>query len=100
MIIHLEKRLYIAQHSRLIVHQQNFRSFGHYARTSESPVGGFIGIMKENLQPAPGSLSTQIFPPMPCTNRRAIASPNPMPSDFPFPENAETTTGKLRTSKR
>src|SRR6266576_243697 len=56
------------------------RSF--YFRPSESPVGGLNGMMKENLQPAPGSLSTQIFPPMPWTSRRAIASPSPMPSDF------------------
>ena len=40
--------------------------------------------MKENLQPAPGSLSTQIFPPMLLTKRRAMAKPSPMPDCCSF----------------
>ena len=42
--------------------------------------GGRSGRMKENLQPAPGSLSTQILPPMPPTRRRAMARPSPIPA--------------------
>ena len=45
------------------------------------------GIKNENLHPAPASLSTQILPPMPCTKRRAIANPRPIPSALSLPGN-------------
>ena len=39
-------------------------------------------IVKWNLLPRPGSLSTQIFPPIMATNRAEIVSPRPVPPYF------------------
>ncbi len=41
-------------------------------------------MMNENLQPAPGSLSTQIFPLMPCTKEERWRAQST--TDFPFRE--------------
>ena len=81
VVVHFQQRLDVAKHARFVVDQQDFGGWLHRLfplLAAARPV--YNGIRKENLQPAPGSLSTQIFPPMPCTRRRAMARPNPMPS--------------------
>src|SRR5208282_6504075 len=85
VLVHFQQRADVAQHSRFVIHQQNVGGFAHLV-----PRGGLLGIgfvetRKENLQPAPGSLSTQILPPMACRSRRAMASPRPMPSADSLP---------------
>src|SRR5581483_5615069 len=82
IVVHLEQGLDVAKHSWFVIDQQDV---GRVARfvfpLLAAGAGGFSGKMKENLQPAPGSLSTQILPPMPWTRRLAIAKPKPIPSD-------------------
>ncbi len=81
VVVDLEQRPDIAQHGRFVIHQKNLGGVAH--RFFPLPAGfgeGLKGIRNENLQPAPGSLSTQIFPPIPCTRRRTIANPSPIPS--------------------
>ena len=94
VVVHFEQGSDVAQHSRFVVDEQNVvgRSFHLLfpGLTTELTTGlttllvavegGSSGRMKENLQPAPGSLSTQILPPMPPTRRRAIARPSPIPA--------------------
>ena len=43
-------------------------------------VGAVIGSVKVNVEPLPGSLSTQIFPPCSSTNFLAKVNPSPVPS--------------------
>src|SRR5581483_2567268 len=81
VVIHFQQSLDVPQHSRFVIDQQNVGRIAHFVFPLFAPVAGFSGTMKENLHPAPGSLSTQILPPMALTIRRAIASPNPIPSD-------------------
>src|ERR1700692_622861 len=81
VVVNLQQSPDIAKHRRFVVHQQNLGSLPH--RLFPLPAGiceGLKGMRNENLHPAPESLSTQTFPPMPCTRRRTIASPKPMPS--------------------
>ena len=54
------------------------RVFQQAARTwcGGYSTGGARGIRKMNWLPAPGWLSTQIFPPCSCTSARAMAKPN------------------------
>jgi hypothetical protein len=93
VVVHFEQGSDVAQHSGFVVDEQNVvgRSFhllfpGLTELTAELTTllvaveGGRSGRMKENLQPAPGSLSTQILPPIPPTRRRAIARPSPIPA--------------------
>ena len=81
VLINFEKGANVPQHPRFIVDQQNIGRITHlFFPFVAAPTEGFKGMMKENLHPFPGSLSTQIFPPMAFTNRRAMASPNPIPS--------------------
>src|ERR1700678_1919687 len=89
VLIHFQQRADVAQHSRFIIHQQNVGGFAHFVPLWVALGGlvriGFMGMRKENLQPAPGSLSTQILPLIPCSRRRAMASPRPMPSADSLP---------------
>ena len=81
VVVHFEQRLDVTQHAGFVIDQQDFGGWLHrFFPLLVAATAGLYGIRKENLQPAPGSLSTQIFPPMPCTRRRAMARPNPMPS--------------------
>src|SRR5215472_7188522 len=81
VIVDLEQRADVAKHTGFIVDQQNVGRLSHlFFPLLVALTGGFNGRINENLQPAPGSLSTQILPPIPFTRRRAIASPSPMPS--------------------
>ena len=73
--IQLQNCLEIAQHTRFVVHHENVAS-AHCSSATRFWVG-FSNTRKENLLPAPGSLSTQIFPPADCTRRRAMARPSP-----------------------
>ncbi len=59
--IQLQHRLEIPQHARFIVHHKNVAS-AHCSSAKRSGEG-FSKTRNENLLPAPGSLSTQIFPP-------------------------------------
>src|SRR5262249_57148897 len=83
VLVNFKKGPDVPQHSRFVVHQQNVCCLAHllFPLLAECATGR-RGMMKENLHPAPGSLSTQILPPMPCIKRRAMASPKPMPSDL------------------
>src|ERR1700688_1868018 len=85
MLIHFQKRANVSQHSRFIIHQQDVGGFAHLVPRGGVLTIGLIGIRKENLQPAPGSLSTQILPLIPCSNLRAMASPSPIPSADSLP---------------
>ena len=81
VVVHFEQRLDVTQHAGFVVDQQDFGGWLHRVfPLLAAAATGLYGIRKENLQPAPASLSTQILPPMPCTRRRAMARPNPMPS--------------------
>src|SRR5208283_4260006 len=74
----LQHSLEILQHAWLVVHHKDVAS-AHYS--SATRLGeGFSKTKNENLLPDPGSLSTQILPPVACTRRRAMASPRPYPS--------------------
>ena len=66
VVVDLEKSPDIAKHPRFVIDQQNLGRFLHF----DFPLvvlaaTGFRGMRKENLLPAPGSLSTQILPPNP-----------------------------------
>ena len=90
VVVDLQQRPDIAEHGRFVIHQKNLGGLAH--RFFPLPAGfgeGLKGMRNENLQPAPGSLSTQIFPPMPCTRRRTIAKPSPMPSWLSVARQAE-----------
>ena len=81
VVVHLQQRFDVAEHAGFVVDQQNLGGWLHrFFPLLAAATAGLNGIRKENLQPAPGSLSTQILPPMPCTKRRAMARPNPVPS--------------------
>src|SRR5208282_641422 len=85
VVVHFQQRLDVTKHPRFVVDQQDFGGWLHRLFPLLAATAGLNGIRKENLQPAPGSLSTQILPPMPCTRRRAMARPNPMPSADSLP---------------
>src|SRR5215831_13463877 len=81
VFVHFKQSPDIAQHPGFVIDQQNVGRIVHFAFPLFAGLdAGCRGMMKENLHPAPGSLSTQILPPMPLTRRRAIAKPSPMPS--------------------
>src|ERR1700674_6008910 len=82
VLVHFEQGADVAQHSGFVVYEQDVagRSVHLFFPWLVAVDGGRSGRMKENLQPAPGSLSTQILPPMPPTSRRAIARPSPIPA--------------------
>ena len=81
VVVDFKQRADVTQHARFVVHQQDFGGLLHrFFPLLAAAIAGLYGTRKENLQPAPGSLSTQILPPMPCTSRRAIANPKPIPS--------------------
>src|SRR5262249_43535322 len=82
VVIHLEQGADGPQHTRFLIDQQDVGRLAHLLFPRAELLGaGLSGIRKENLQPAPGSLSTQILPPIPWTSRRAMAKPRPMPSE-------------------
>src|ERR1035438_686914 len=85
VLIHFQQGTDVAQHSRFVIHQQNVGGFAHFGPRGGAGTIGFWGMRKENLQPEPGSLSTQILPPMPWSRRRAMANPSPMPSADSLP---------------
>src|SRR5579871_6988464 len=86
VVDYCEQRLDIAQHARFVVYEQDLgRPLHRCFPLLPAAAAGLNGIKNENLQPAPGSLSTQILPPMPWTRRRTMARPNPMPSWFSVP---------------
>src|SRR5208282_6199289 len=85
VFVHFQQRADVTQHSRFVIHEQDVGGLAHFVPRGGLLRIGFIGIRKENLQPAPGSLSTQILPPIPWRRRRAMASPRPMPSAVSLP---------------
>src|SRR6202035_3362525 len=83
VVVDFEQCADVAQHPRLVIHQQDVACFGHYFfPLLGTAAAGLSGMINENLAPEPTSLSTQILPPIAPTSRRAMASPKPMPSVF------------------
>src|SRR5205085_3525753 len=80
VVIHFEQRFDVTLHAGFVIDQQDVGRVAHLVFPLLGLEAGLSGTIKENLQPAPTSLSTQIFPPMPPIRRRAIARPSPMPS--------------------
>ena len=57
--------------------------FGRYAApwlAVGDRTAGFFGMVNVNVEPLPGSLSSQMRPPCNSTNLRVSASPRPVPS--------------------
>ncbi len=82
VVVHFEQGPDVPKHSRFVIDQQDIgrcRSF-IFSLCWRRWTAGLRGTRKENLRPQPGSLSTQILPPMAFTRRRAMARPKPMPS--------------------